>query len=145
MAVPTFLGFFDNALKYLLDGTINLNTDTLKVCLLDNSFTPDMSLDVYGDLTHEITGDGYTAGGQALNSKIFSVNGASHLGVMDADDNIWPHLTAINIKYVVLYREASLPADKKLIATWDTGDSQSPVDVNFELKWNAGGILNCHS
>ena len=52
---------------YLGDGTIDLDSDTLKISLHTSSYTPDAGHSSYTDLDNEVAnGSGYTTGGKAL-------------------------------------------------------------------------------
>ena len=59
-------------LRNILNGTITTDwdTDTIKVMLTTSLYTPDQDThDFKNDVTNEVTGTGYTAGGQALTNK----------------------------------------------------------------------------
>lgn len=62
--------YYDNALAYILNGTINLATDTFKVALLNSSHAFDATDDQWADVSaNEIAnGLGYTTGGAILGS-----------------------------------------------------------------------------
>jgi hypothetical protein len=54
----------------LLKGNIDFESDTIKVALVTDSYTPDQdSHDFFDDVTNEVSGTGYTAGGETLTSK----------------------------------------------------------------------------
>ena len=59
---------FDKAKLRMLDATNLLNTaNTFKLTLHTSSFTPSASMEVYADLTNELsTANGYTSGGNTL-------------------------------------------------------------------------------
>ena len=68
MAAPgPILPYYSAALD-LLDGTIDLDTDTIKAVLLASGYTPNRSTHtVYADLTDELsTANGYTSGGATV-------------------------------------------------------------------------------
>ena len=53
--------------KNIMNGGIDLDTDTIKVALVTATYTPDQDLhEDFADLTNEVVGTGYTAGGGAL-------------------------------------------------------------------------------
>jgi hypothetical protein len=55
-------------LKAALTGTVDWDSDTLKMALLTSSYTFSEAHDFFDDLTNEVTGTGYTAGGATLAS-----------------------------------------------------------------------------
>ena len=54
--------------EYLGDGTIDLDGDTFKIMLLSGTYTYDAAHAVKSDITDEISGTGYSAGGATLAS-----------------------------------------------------------------------------
>jgi hypothetical protein len=49
-----------------MTGVIDVDTDTFKAMLVTSTYTPSKAHDKRNDITNEITGTGYTAGGQAV-------------------------------------------------------------------------------
>lgn len=88
----------------------------------------------------EVSGNGYTAGGQALDNvsvDIVSTNAAK----FDADDVIW---TAdggpIAASYAILYNDTD--ADDAPVAFIDFDGEQSAGDgTDFRVLWDAAGIV----
>jgi hypothetical protein len=128
--------------QFVADGTIDLQHDEIKCCLLTDAYTPDPDADDnYGDLTGECSGTNYDAGGQALSGQAVTHDDAADLGVFDAEDVTWPVLTVTDARWAVLYKNAVLEADRKLILAKDFGSSQNPIGVAFVVQWHADGIL----
>ena len=88
--------FYNNFKEALLAGDApDLDADTIKVALL-SGHTPDIDAhdfwnDVSGD---EISGTGYTAGGETLGTKSISQDNTDDEGVFDAGDVTWSGLDA---------------------------------------------------
>lgn len=59
------MGFlFDSARKELADGTIDLDTNTIKLMLVTSAYTPNRATHTKrSDVTNEVSGTGYTTGG----------------------------------------------------------------------------------
>ena len=58
------------ALQSLFNGEIDFDTDTIKAALATSTYTPNFATHRYfSDVTNEVTGTGYTAGGATLASK----------------------------------------------------------------------------
>lgn len=130
----------------LMEGSIDLANDTLKVALLDNGHTPDIDNheffdDVSGDeLT---TAGGYTAGGATVSGKSVTKNTSTDKGIFDCADPTWTaDGTGFTARYAVLYKDTGDPSTSPLIAYWDFGGDQNPVSIAFNLIVNVAGLLN---
>lgn len=76
MAVTAYW-YGKGALK-LANKEIDWDTDTVKVMLTTSSYTPDKDAHDYkDDVTNEVTGTGYTAGGATLSSKTITYTAAN--------------------------------------------------------------------
>lgn len=54
----------------VMNGSIDLDTDTIKVKLVTSAYTPNQDTHTkVSDVTSEVTGSGYTSGGKALSGK----------------------------------------------------------------------------
>lgn len=75
--------FYGTGRKKMWDGSIDLDTDTLKVALTTSSYTPAPDThDFFNDITNELsTGSGYTAGGATLGSKTLTLTAADSWAV----------------------------------------------------------------
>jgi hypothetical protein len=125
-----------------MNGSIDLDTDTIKVMLCTSSYTPNIDThEDRADVTNEITGTGYTAGGETLANTSVSVDTTDDEGVFDADDVTWSTAT-ITARYAVVYKSTGVSANDLLIAYIDFGSDQSSSASNFTLQWNAEGIVN---
>ena len=130
-------------LSQALNKEIDWDTDTIKVALLTNSYTPDQDAHNYLDdvITNEVTGTGYTAGGATLANKTNTYTGASNVIVLDADDVTWSTST-ITARYAVIYDASpATNATRPLIGYVDFGSDQSSSNGNFTITWDATGIV----
>ena len=85
---------FNALTKYLLNGSVNLLSDTIKVMLCTASYVPSKDAHEYrDDVTNEITGTGYSAGGIALGTKSVTQDNAEDLSRFNAADAEWPGAT----------------------------------------------------
>lgn len=130
-------------LSQALNKEIDWDTDTIKVALLTNSYTPDQDAHNYLDdvVANEVTGTGYTTGGATLANKTNSYNSATNVIVLDADDVTWSSST-ITARYAVIYDASpATNATKPLIGYVDFGSDQSSSNGNFTITWDATGIV----
>jgi hypothetical protein len=130
-------------LQQALNKEVDWDTDTIKVALLSNSYTPDQDAHNYFDdvSTYEVTGTGYTAGGITLANKTNTYNSSTNVIVLDADDVTWSSST-ITARYAVVYDATpATNATKPLIGYVDFGSDQSSSNGNFTITWDATGIV----
>jgi hypothetical protein len=122
-------------------GNIDLNTDTFKVMLCTSSYTPSKLHNRRDDITNEVTGTGYSAGGATLANVTVTQDDTNDLAKFDADDVVWSNAT-ITARYAVIYksRGGAASADE-LVKVFDFGTDQSSVGAPFTLQFNANGIL----
>jgi len=139
--------------KYIMDGTINLATDTIMLMLVTSSYTPSIAHDVLADVMAspdpEVVAiaspdNGYTDGGETLTTKAVTNTDSPSQGIFDADNVVWTGLTA-TFRYGILYAAKTVsPIVNPLIGyiLFDT----TPADIeltgsNFTVQWNASGII----
>ena len=129
--------------KKIMDGSIDLDTDTIKVALTSSAYTPDQDLhDFFDDITNEVTTSGtYAAGGATLTNKAVTADNTDNEGVFDADDVSWTSAT-ITARYAILYKSTGTAATSPLIAAIDFGSDQISTSGTFSITWNAEGIIN---
>lgn len=128
--------------KKIMDGSIDLDTDTIKVALVTSSYTPDQDVhDFFDDITNEVSGTGYTAGGATLANKVVSQDNTDNEGVFDADDASWTTST-ITARGAVLYKSTGTASTSALICYIDFGADKISTAGTFTIAWNSEGILN---
>lgn len=139
MAVSSkFYGkFFDSAFKKKVD----LSADTIKVMLCTSSYTPDQDAhDFKDDVTNEVTGTGYTAGGATLGSVTLTYDGASNTLKFDAADVTWSSST-ITARYAIIYDDTpATAATKPLISYIDFGQDVVSSAGDFSIVFDSAGI-----
>jgi len=127
----------------IMNGSIDLDTDTIHVALVTSTYTPNQDTHTkFSDITNEVAGTGYTAGGAALANKAVTADNTDNEGVFDADDVTWSTST-ITARAAVLYKKrgGAATADE-LICYIDFTSDKSSTAGNFTLQWAAEGILN---
>jgi len=124
------------------NGSIDLDTDDIKVMLVTNAYVPDIDTHTKAsDITNEVVGTGYTAGGVSLATKTVTADNTNDLGKFDADDVTWATST-ITARGAVIYksRGGASSADE-LVAYLDFVSDKVSTAGNFNLIFNANGIL----
>ncbi len=126
--------------KLLNGGGIDLDSDTIKVALLTSAYTPAKTHGFFSDLTNEVTGTGYSAGGASLANKTVTRDDTNFYATFDADDVTWPTST-ITARYAVIYKSTGVAGTSPLIALIDLGSDLSTSVSTFTLPFNASGIF----
>ncbi len=128
---------------HLMNGLVTaMSSETAIKCMLcTSSFTPSQDNDDFvNDITNEVTGVGYTAGGVALTSTTISV--ASKTTTFDAADAQWTTAT-ITARYAVIYDSTTgVTTTEPLICYIDFGADKSCEGGTFKLVFNADGIFS---
>lgn len=146
---------YDKLKAGLIDGSINLTTDTIKVLLVQEiNPTIVVSAAMVGDTMDtsyagssatpltETSGVGYTAGGKTLTgtSATSAVENGLNVTYFDADDVNWSSST-ITAGGVLLYKDASPYTSGTPLAYLDFSANRVSSNGDFQLIWNSTGIL----
>jgi len=129
----------------IMDGSIDLDTDTIKVVLVTSSYSPDIDTHTqYSHITNQVTGTGYTAGGATLANKSVTVDTTNDRAKFDADDTTWTS-ASVTARGAIIYKyvdNAGSPDDTSpLICYKDFGADVTSTNADFTIKWHADGIL----
>ena len=133
---------YGNFLLKALNKEVDFDTDTIKVALLTSSYTPDQDAhDYLNDVSsYEVSGTGYTAGGNTLASKTATYDSATNVIILDAADTTWASST-ITARYAVIYDSTGTASTSALIGYVDFGSDQASTNGNFTITWDATGIV----
>jgi len=85
MASPTFIDFYDGFPDQLGDEQHDLESDVLKLML--HTAAPTASWIADADVTNELSGNGYTTGGEGLDNVTFGVD-ATDKSKLDSDGEV---------------------------------------------------------
>lgn len=134
---------YGNAPKAAFNKEIDFDSDTIKVMLVTSAYTPNQDTHDYLDdvVANEVTGTGYTAGGQALTSKTVTYDASTNTVKFDAADVTWGS-SSITARYAVVYDDApSTNATKPLIAYFDFTTDRASSNGDFIVRWGTDGIF----
>lgn len=126
----------------LANKEIDWDSDTIKVALATSSYTPDQDAhDYFNDITNEVSGTGYTAGGATLANKTVGYTSGTNTQKFDADDTSWATST-ITARYAVIYDSTpGTAATNPLIGYVDFGADVSSTAAAFTIVWDSAGIF----
>ena len=133
---------FNSFKRDIANGSINLATDAVKIMLVGSAYTPNIDTHAKrSDVTNEVSGTGYTAGGIALVNKTVTMNTTSDKGVFDADDLTISNAT-ITARGAVLYKaRGGVSSADELIAYLDFGADITSTAGNFNIAFDTNGII----
>ena len=129
-----------------LASVVDFDTDTIKVVVLDNTFTPDTTASTIQEHFDDIsakevaTATAYT-GPITLASKTLTLSGV--VVTFDAAD-IEIAIDASGFtdgRYIAIYKDSGTPSTSPLIAIGDLGSDKDNVSSTIELNWAATGLI----
>lgn len=121
------------------DGTFDLDADTFKCALFSASHTPSTAHAVFADLTGEVSGTGYTAGGATLTNVTWTSSGTS--AVLDADDPSWTN-ASLTARYAVVYKSGTANGQTDpLVCLLDFEADKGVTGGTFSVTFNTAGIV----
>lgn len=140
MAVSAFL--FGSFPAKLANKEIDFDSDAIKVMLCTSTYTPNQDSHAYkSDITNEVTGTGYTAGGATLTSPTVTYTAGTNTQAFDAADTSWATAT-ITARYAVIYDATpGSDATRPLIGYVDFGADVVSTAGTFLITWASGGIF----
>ena len=127
--------------EYMADGLIDLDADTLKVMLVTGSYTYASTHTVKSDITNEITGTGYSAGGAAIGAVTWTRSG--DVVTLDAADVEWTGAD-FEAEAAVVYDDTPSATDfvDPVVCFIDFAATKVVSGGTFTIQWNASGIID---
>jgi hypothetical protein len=119
--------------KAILDASINLDTDTIKVALVDTgTYTYSSAHDFYNDVSSAVVGTPQTL-----------ANTTTTGGTFDADNSTFTAVSGSTVEALVIYKDTGNAATSPLIAYIDSGTGLpvTPNGGDITITWNASGIF----
>ena len=129
-------GMYDRFKANMMNKEVDLEADTVKVMLLDDSHSFTTTHNVIGDVSaNEIAGAGYSAGGATLAGKAVTQGTSTK---WDATDVEWTSAT-FTAYHAVIYDDTVATDD--LVASIDFGGAKSVSAGTFKIQWHVNGIV----
>jgi hypothetical protein len=120
----------------LLKGVHDFENDTFKMALYTSSATLDASTTAY-TVTNEVSGTGYTAGGQDLDSPTVTLSGTT--AFVDFADETWTTAT-ITARGALIYN--STAAGNPAVAVFDFGADKTSTAGDFVVQFPTADASN---
>jgi len=131
---------FDSFKVNIGNGTIDWDdtNSTFKVMLVTDQYAVDSTTQYASQITDEVVGQGYTAGGaNILGRSVSLVNG---IGIYDASDVTWTYST-LSAKGAVIYKDTGDLTTSPLIAFIEFIDNKVTENGDFTLQWSTDGVF----
>lgn len=138
----TSAGMYGLTLEKMLIDTAgqSLEAETHKEALVTDTYTPNFDThDFRDDLTNEVTGTGYTAGGVAVTTTEITL--LSGVLTYDAADTVYTTVTISNAMAGVIFFNVGTAATDQLVLLQDFVTAASATAANFTIQHSATGIL----
>lgn len=137
-------GLYGPTLRDILDASalpVDLVSDTVKYQFVSDTYTPDFNTHASEtDITNEVTGTGYTTGGEALASKTIAI--ATGTLTFDAADVSLAGTSLTNVRGVVLFDDTvTTPTADPLVCSVNFGSNYTTSSGTFAITWNGSGIF----
>jgi len=124
-------------------GTIDWINANVSVMLVTSDYTLDIDAHNFksdiDNLSVEVSGDGYTAGGQALANKAITRDDVNDWSVFDADDVVWSNST-ITARGAVIYVDSGDATTSTLVAYVDFVSDKTSSSGDFIIQWHTDGV-----
>ncbi len=125
---------YNSAIRDEATGAIDYDTDTFYAMLVTSAYTPDK--DVHNrrdDVTNEVTGAGYTAGGQAVSVSVAAVDTANDRVVITFASHNWPTATITARGEVIYKRRGGAASADELVYYNDFGSDITSTAGTFTV------------
>ena len=125
---------YNSAVRDEAIGNIDYDTDTFWVQLVTSAYVENKDTHTKrSDVTNEVTGTGYTAGGQAITVTVAAVDAANDRVVINFGAVTWPSSTITARKAVVYKRRGGAAAADELVYVNDFGADVISTNGTFTL------------
>lgn len=122
-------------------GVIDFDTDTIKVALVTSAYTPDADLHTFfDDITNEVVGTGYVAGGSTLTNAVVTVDTVNDWAEYNGDDVTWAS-ASVTARGAIVYKDTGTPGTSPLICYIDFGADKIATAGDFTIQWHVDGIF----
>jgi hypothetical protein len=123
---------FPKGAQGLIDGSIDMDTDDIRVILLGTGYTYDSADQFVSDLTpgsNEISRSAAGLAGKSVTD-----------GVFDATDLVFTALSGSQVKSLVVFKHTGSDATARVILYLDTGTGLpfTPNGADFTIAWDNG-------
>lgn len=126
-------GVYVSCVADYFSGDLDFDTHSFKVLLLNNTYTPVAGTHAKrSDLSGEVSGSGYTAGGAVVVPTVTEVPASSKIDITFPQVT-FTNTTLTNVRYAVYYRVVGSAATDRLVAFKDFGTNANPANASLVI------------
>ena len=123
---------YNSCLNDMATGAIDFDTNSFKILLVTSSYTPNKDTHTKrSDVTNEITGTGYTAGGASTTVTVTNDTANDRIDI-DFSDVSWS-TASLTAAAAVIYKTTGTAANDNLVAYLDFGGNVTSTNGTFTL------------
>lgn len=139
MAVTAY--WYGKAFLQVFDKEVDWEADDIRVALCTSTYSPDQDThDYFNDITNEVVGTNYDAGGAALGTPTIAYTAVGNIVTLDGVDTTWADST-ITARYAIVYdNETAASNTAPLLFYIDFGADKSSSGGDFTITWHGDGI-----
>lgn len=120
----------------MFKGDLDWEVVTLKCALVTAAYTFDCDHSGFAAITNELSGTGYTGGGDTLTTPAVNTDTVNDRVELDADDAAWTAINAGTAAAAIIYDSTN----DSLIAYIDIADTATNGG-DLTIEWDAEGII----
>lgn len=121
---------------------IDFDTDVVKVALATVAYVPNAAThDFFDDVTNEVVGGGYTAGGATVANPTLAE--AAGVVTFDGDDVTWLQNAGgfEDARIAIIYKDTGVASTSPLVGYIDLISDKGNVNGDLTIAWNVDGIF----
>lgn len=146
MPAVTFNLYDQFRLNSFNGGAVDFDANLLKMAIVTSAYTLDQNLhDFFSDVNaNEVSGTGYTAGGNTCSNIAPAVSGAGLVTVDAGDPAVWTQNGSgfSNGRRAIFYYDTTVATTSPLIGfSNDFGSDQGNLNGDFTVTINASGVF----
>jgi hypothetical protein len=127
---------FNSAVRDMATGAVDFDSDTFYALLVTSSYTPNKDTHTRrSDVTNEVTGTGYTAGGAATVATVAAVDTTNDRVDVSFGDVNWSTATITARAAVIYKRRGGASSADELIAYVDFTTDKTSTAGTFSLSF----------
>lgn len=135
MAMATMI--FDSCIDDTVRGAIDWDADTFKALIVTNTYTPNQGTHTKrSDVTNEVTGTGYTAGGVAVTATV-TKDTTNHRVDITFSDPSWATATITGRGLVIYKSRGGVATADELVCAIDNGSDVTSTAGTWSFDINA--------
>jgi len=129
------------ALRSLVSGDFAWEAGLFKVLLLDSTYVPNQDTHrYYSDLTGQVVGEGYIAGGAEVLGRSLAVDPVTNKITLRCFSPEFPVMT-VTPRYAVFYNDTGTQGGSALLCWWDFGANVVVTADTLTLTIDVAGLV----